>query len=87
MKQVLEAYEKALEVCKDLDFDEAHRYLEDNDLEIGICFYCNMKGIPYKFISLNYIFTIPQHCNTHSEIIESLEFRINYLRNLCKETN
>lgn len=87
MKQVLEAYEKALEVCKDLDFDEAHRYLEDNDLEIGICFYCNIKKIPYTFISGNYIFTIPSECDTHAEIIESLEFRINYLRNLCEEKN
>jgi hypothetical protein len=82
MKQVLEAYEKALEVCKDLNFKDAMDYLENNDLEIGICFYCNMKKIPYKFISLNYIFTIPQHCNTHSEIIESLEFRINFLKKL-----
>ena len=82
MKQVLEAYEKALEVCKELDFYKAYEYLEENDLEIGICFYCNIKKIPYKFISFNYIFRIPSECETHAEIIESLEFRINYLRKL-----
>ena len=88
MKQVLEAYEKALEVCKELDIYEAHRYLEDNDLEIGICFYCNIKKIPYKFISANYIYTIPEECETHAEIIESLEFRINFLKELlCEEKN
>jgi hypothetical protein len=88
MKQVLEAYEEALRVCKDLDFYKAYEYLEENHLEIGICFYCNIKKIPYKFISANYICTIPQECETHAEIIESLEFRINFLKELlCEEKN
>jgi hypothetical protein len=82
MKQVLEDYKKALEVCKELDFDEAYRYLYNNHLENGICFYCLVKDFPCNFISSDYIFKTPYFCNNHSEIIESLEFRINFLKQL-----
>ena len=82
MKQVLEVYENALKVCKDLDFERSYDYLYTNDLENGICFYCLIKKIPCNFISVNYIFTTPYSCDNHAEIIESLEFRINFLKQL-----
>jgi hypothetical protein len=82
MKQVLEAYEKALEVCKDLGLEKAYEYLWKNNLEHGICFYCNMNKIEFDTEIRGYIFTTPDDCKNHSEIIESLEFRINFLKQL-----
>jgi hypothetical protein len=82
MKQVLKAYEEALRVCKDLDFYKALDYLFDNNLELGICDFCVMTGIENEILSVSYITKLPWYCNNHSEIIESLEFRINFLKQL-----
>jgi hypothetical protein len=82
MEQVLEAYEKALQVCKGFDFYNALDYLFDNNLELGICDFCVMTGINHEFLSEKYITKVPWYCKTHAEIIESLEFRINFLKQL-----
>jgi len=79
MKKVLEAYETALEAVRGMDFREAMDYLEKNDLEVGICFYCRGNDIDFPRMD-KYIFKTPERCTTTAEIIETLEFRINYLK-------
>jgi hypothetical protein len=80
MKKVLEAYETALEAVRGMDFKDAMRYLKNNRLEYGICNYCSCNGIAFKEME-TYIFKTPRFdCTTTDEIIETLEFRIKYLK-------
>jgi hypothetical protein len=79
MKKVLEAYETALEAVQGMDFKDAMIYLRNNDLQTGICRYCRMNNIYFQE-TRTYIFQPPFRCKTTEEIIETLEFRINYLK-------
>jgi hypothetical protein len=85
MKKVLEAYETALKAVRGMDYYiKAMHYLIKNDLELGICHYCLNNDIDFEGME-TYIFKTPWDCNTHSEIIESLQFRINYLKELIED--
>jgi hypothetical protein len=80
MKKVLLAYETALEAVRGMDFREAMDYLKNNRLEYGICAYCSCNGIAFHEME-TYIFKTPRFdCTTTAEIIKTLEFRINYLK-------
>jgi hypothetical protein len=79
MKKVLLAYETALEAVRGMDFEKAMDYLIENDLQSGICWYCMKNRIDFHRTK-TYIFQIPDKCYTTSEIIKTLEFRINYLK-------
>jgi hypothetical protein len=81
MKKVLLAYETALEAVRGMSFKDAVNYLIKNDLELGICFYCRSNNIGFKEME-TYIFKTPYYCTTTDEIIETLEFRIKYLKEL-----
>jgi hypothetical protein len=85
MKKVLEAYETALEVVRGMGFEDAIIYLRNNDLHAGICFYCLQNRIEFYQME-TYIFQTPYRCETTSEIIETLEFRINYLKENYENT-
>ena len=79
MKKVLLAYETALEAVRGMDFREAMRYLSVKHLHLGICLYCRENKIDIPRMDA-YIFQKPRECDTHAEIIETLEYRINYLK-------
>jgi len=79
MKKVLEAYETALEAVRGMGFEKAMRYLSVKHLHLGICLYCDIKMIDFPRTE-TYIFKTPFSCHTTAEIIETLEFRINYLK-------
>jgi hypothetical protein len=85
MKKVLEAYVTALEVVRGMDFKDAMMYLRKNDLYAGICFYCLQNRIAFHQMG-TWIFKIPFECKTTEEIIETLEFRINYLKENYENT-
>jgi hypothetical protein len=85
MEKVLEAYETALEVVRGMGFLEAMCYLKNNRLEYGICNYCSCNGIGFKEME-TYIFKTPYYCTTTAEIIETLEFRIKYLKENYEKT-
>jgi hypothetical protein len=79
MKKVLLAYETALEAVRGMDFDKAMYYLSVRNLHAGICFYCNNNDIYFQEME-TWIFKPPYDCTTTAEIIETLEYRINYLK-------
>ena len=81
MKKVLLAYETALEAVRGMDYKDAMDYLETNDLHLGICYYCRENKIDFPRME-TYIFQNPCECHTHAEVIETLEFRIKYLKEL-----
>jgi dihydropteroate synthase len=85
MKKVLEAYETALEAVRGMDFKDVMLYLIVRDLHAGICFYCMQNRIDFYQME-TYIFQTPYHCDTTSEIIETLEYRINYLKQNYENT-
>ena len=85
MKKVLEAYETALEAVRGMDFKDAIRYLIKNDLEYGICCYCRVNNIDFQKMQ-TYIFKTPLDCYTTAEIIETLKYRINYLKKNYEKT-
>jgi hypothetical protein len=85
MKKVLEAYVTALEAVRGMGFKDAMRYLLSKDLQTGICWYCFKNDIDFQEM-YDYIFKIPDECTTTSEIIETLEFRINYLKQNYENT-
>lgn len=70
---------KALEICKELDLDE------------GICNFFKKRGITnetLKFLigkrvvrpHIPYVYTIPMHCKTKKQVIETLKFRLKMLQ-------
>jgi hypothetical protein len=86
MKKVLEAYVTALEVVRGMGFEDAMEYLRSKYLHTGICLYCRINNIDFQVMDDDYIFNIPYYCTTHAEIIETLEFRIKYLKENYEKT-
>jgi hypothetical protein len=81
MKKVLLAYETALEAVRGMEFRYVMYYLSVKQLHLGICWYCLKNKIDFQKMN-TYIFKKPYDCDTHAEIIETLEFRIKYLKEL-----
>jgi len=79
MKKVLLAYITALEAVRGMDYKDAMKYLESKHLHLGICLYCDIKKIDFPRME-TYIFSTPLSCHTTAEVIETLEYRINYLK-------
>jgi len=85
MKKVLEAYVTALEVVRGMEFNKAMEYLRSEQLHLGICLYCGINKIDFPRMD-KYIFKTPDRCKTTNEIIETLEFRIKYLKENYENT-
>ncbi|CAB4577969.1 MAG: hypothetical protein F2563_03585 [Actinobacteria bacterium] len=89
IERCIAAYSEAIEVCGKLEFDKALNWLDKKELDFGVCHFVLKRlglRIDYKDWvdrhegSDNYWAIIPRYCDTHDELIQSLQTRIEILK-------
>lgn len=90
IERCIAAYSEAIEVCKELELDEAKNWLDKKELNIGVCYYSKIvldfKIYYEKWIIRNFMPSRlhwskrPYDCNTHPELMESLTTRLQILQ-------
>jgi hypothetical protein len=94
--KIRDYYVKHTEVAKMIeDVQDCLNYLDDLDLDLGMCNLADKKFF-FDIYSSQFInkivgertlfaYKIPMDCSTHSEIIASLQYRINLLNEFINE--
>lgn len=85
----IEAYTEAIEVCKSLELHRCKLYLDSHFLITGVCRYANKvlgewifeeEWVMNKFNIHGYWTTPAYKCTGHSELIQSLQTRLDILK-------
>ena len=89
IKGVFADYTKALNIIKNLDYEESLLYLGFWNMNLGVCAYVDLMynidvyntGWVRRHLGENiYWCTTPRACYTHKEIVQSLKKRIQILK-------
>ena len=89
IERCIAAYTEAIEVCGELKLQEAKDWLNKKELDFGLCYFVSKRlglliackdWVDRHVCFDNYWAIAPRYCDTHDELMQSLQTRLEILK-------